>query len=210
MGTRTLSILVSAMLVLSLVSNAIADNGTAKMAAGTIAVVNNPSADDRLNLRTRPDQEKPTLGKYYNGTYLEVLSDEKDGWVKVRVFELEGYMMAKFLARPDQLEIGASTVPAVKIQNPNGAGLNLRKTQSTNSSSLGLYTNGSTVRVFGASETWCHVQTEDGNVGFMLREGLSPAPEFEKTSPTGDELEGSWFGKPGDPITEDFMPGGNG
>ncbi|MCI5958025.1 MAG: SH3 domain-containing protein [Clostridiales bacterium] len=180
------------------------------MAAGTIAVVNNPSADDRLNLRTRPDQEKPTLGKYYNGTYLEVLSDEKDGWVKVRVFELEGYMMAKFLARPDQLEIGASTVPAVKIQNPNGAGLNLRKTQSTNSSSLGLYTNGSTVRVFGASETWCHVQTEDGNVGFMLREGLSPAPEFEKTSPTGDELEGSWFGKPGDPITEDFMPGGNG
>ena len=35
-------------------------------------------------------------------------------------------------------------------------------------------------------------------------------PEFERTSPTGDELEGSWFGKPGDPITEDFMPGGNG
>ena len=44
----------------------------------------------------------------------------------------------------------------------------------------------------------------------MLREGLSPAPDFERSTPTGDDLEGSWFGKPGDPITDDFMPGGNG
>lgn len=77
--------------------------------------------------------------------------------------------------------------------------MNLRQDQSTNSPSLGLYKNGSVVCVFGVSQTWCHVRTEDGNVGFMLRENLSPLLEYNRVSaPTGDELEGSWFGVPGD------------
>ena len=166
---------------LSLASNAAA-NENSKMTHGTIAVVNNPDPSDRLNLRTNPSPDAPTLGKYYNGTYLEVLSNEKNGWVKVSIFDLEGYMMAKFLVYPEQLEVGSSTVPSVKINNIGGTGLNLRKAQSTDSSSLGLYSNESTVRVFGVSETWCHVQTEDGNVGFMLREQLSPVLEYQKSS----------------------------
>lgn len=182
MNARRILSLVSVMLVLSLASIAMADQGTSMMASGTVAVVNNPDSSDRLNLRTEPNENAPTLGKYYNGTYLDVLSDEKDGWVKVRIFELEGYMMAKFLVYPEQLEIGASTVPTVTIDNAGGTGLNLRKEQSLNSASLGLYGNGATVRVFGVSQTWCHVQTEDGKVGFMLRERLSPVLEYQKSS----------------------------
>ncbi|MDO5300506.1 MAG: SH3 domain-containing protein [Clostridia bacterium] len=181
MRIRMLSILVSIMLVLAFASAASAENGASMITAGTIVVVNNPDSSDRLNLRTEPSQSAPTLGKYYNGTYPEALSDEKDGWVKVRIFGLEGYMMTEYLVYPDQLQAGAATVPTVKIRNSGGSGLNLRKAQSTNSSSLGLYQNGSTVRVFGVSETWCHVQTEDGNVGFMLRERLSPVPEYQKS-----------------------------
>lgn len=110
----------------------------------------------------------------------------------------------------EQFKVGYA-MPSVKINNTKGVGLNLRQDQSTNSPSLGLYKNGSVVCVFGVSQTWCHVRTEDGNVGFMLRENLSPLLEYNRVSaPTGDELEGSWFGVPGDPITDDFMPGGNG
>lgn len=174
------------------------------------AVVNNPNSIDRLNLRTKPSQNAPTLGKYYSGTTVEVLSSNQNGWTKVRIHTLEGYMMTKYLAfGQDQFSVGYA-MPSVKIENMNGTGLNLRQQQSSSSASLGLYKNGSTVCVLGVSENWCHVQTEDGQVGFMLREGLSPAPEFERTTPTGDDLEGSWFGNPGDPITDDFMPGGNG
>ena len=54
---------------LSLASNAAA-NENSKMTPGTIAVVNNPDSNDRLNLRTNPSPDAPTLGKYYNGTYL--------------------------------------------------------------------------------------------------------------------------------------------
>ena len=174
------------------------------------AVVNNPNSVDRLNLRTMPSQSAPTLGKYYSGTTVEVLGSDQNGWTKVRIHSLEGYMMTQYLTfGQDQFAVGYA-MPSVKIKNMNGTGLNLRQGQSMSSASLGLYRNGSTVRVFGVSETWCHVQTEDGHVGFMLREDLSPAPDFEKSFPTGDDLEGSWFGKPGNPITDDFMPGGNG
>lgn len=182
MKTRAILALTALLLVTSLVFPAAADSGTATITAGTTVIVNNPNAADRLNLRTQPSQDAPTLGKYYNGTYLQALSDEKDGWVKVRIFDLEGYMMAGFLTDQEHLEPGAATIPTVKIANAGGTGLNLRKEQSLSSASLGLYPNGSAVRVFGVSETWCHVQTEDGNVGFMLREHLSPLLEYQKSS----------------------------
>lgn len=184
MKTRAILALTALLLVTSLVFPAAADSGTATITAGTTVIVNNPNAADRLNLRTQPSQDAPTLGKYYNGTYLQALSDEKDGWVKVRIFDLEGYMMAGFLTDQEHLEPGAATIPTVKIANAGGTGLNLRKEQSLSSASLGLYPNGSAVRVFGVSETWCHVQTEDGNVGFMLREHLSPLLEYQKSSGT--------------------------
>ena len=185
-------------------------NSDTSLPVNNSAVVNNPNSIDRLNLRTKLSQNAPTLGKYYSGTTVEVLSSDQNGWIKVRIHTLEGYMMTKYLAfGQDQFSV-AYAMPSVKIENMNGTGLNLRQQQSSSSTSLGLYKNGSTVCVLGVSENWCHVQTEDGQVGFMLREGLSPAPEFERTTPSGDDLEGSWFGNPGDPITDDFMPGGNG
>ncbi len=179
MKKRILSVLVVSALML--MPYAAAKAGSARIEAGKTVVVNNPYPGDRLNLRVRPDESSPTLGKYYNGTFLKALSDEKDGWVRVRIFNVGGYMKAKFLVYPEQLQIGAASVPAVKIQNSGGSGLNLRVAQSLQSASLGLYKNGSTVRVFGVSETWAHVQTEDGNVGFVLRKRLSPEPEFNKS-----------------------------
>lgn len=61
------------------------------------AVVNNPNSIGRLNLRTKPSQEAPSLGKYYSGTSVEVLSGDENGWTKVRFHTLEGYMMTKYL-----------------------------------------------------------------------------------------------------------------
>lgn len=194
MRTRIISILVSVMLVLSLASTAMAAEGYYVATAEISATVSNPDPADRLNLRTKPSEDAPTLGKYYTGVYVEVLSAEKDGWVKVRFCNLEGYMLAKYLAfGQDRLQVG-SAIPGVKIKNTGGKGLNLRKTQSVNSSSLGLYPNGQTVLVYGVSETWCHVQTEDGKIGFMLRESLSPVPEFDKGSGKSGSTGGSGTG----------------
>ena len=185
-------------------------SGGTSPSLNSTATVNNPNSIDRLNLRTEPSTDAPSLGKYYSGTVVEVLGSDSNGWTKVCFHSLEGYMMTKYLAfGQDQLKVGYA-MPSAAVSNAGGTGLNLRQAQSTSAPSLGLYRNGAAVCVYGVGETWCHVQTADGNFGFMLRERLSPTPEFILSAPTGDTLEGSWFGKPGDPITEDFMPGGNG
>jgi|GEM_PF-1898768 len=60
------------------------------------AVVNNPDYHDRLHLRREASTKAGSLGRYYNGTQVEVL-DYGDQWCRVRVDGREGYMMSQYL-----------------------------------------------------------------------------------------------------------------
>lgn len=61
------------------------------------AVVNNPNPADRLHLRERDDRASRSLGKYYNGTPVEVLRTAGD-WAFVRAGGMTGWMMKEYLA----------------------------------------------------------------------------------------------------------------
>lgn len=65
------------------------------------AYVNNPNMADRLHLRESPDAGSRSLGKYYNGTPVNVLERIDSSWVYVRIGGdpgcLTGYMMSKYL-----------------------------------------------------------------------------------------------------------------
>ena len=75
------------------------------------ATPDNPDPEDRLNLRERPDRNSASLGKFYNGTYVEVL--EKGGeWTYVRIGGQEGYMMTRYLAFGEEMH---SVVPAPSL-----------------------------------------------------------------------------------------------
>ncbi len=191
---RIISFLASALFILVLATTA--------MATQRSATVNNPNPTDRLNLRTEPRENAPSLGKYYSGVQVELLKEAKNGWIKVRIYNLEGYMKTDFLVQDGDGRSVEPAMPSVKINNSGGTGLYLRETQSTKSPSLGLYKNGLKVRVLGVSETWCHVKTSDGKVGFMLRDMLSPVLEYQKGSGNtanndGSSSIGSWGGPVG-------------
>lgn len=68
------------------------------------AVVNNPDPADRLHLRTEPSRKAASLGKFYNGTPVQVV-DRKGEWVYVRIGYdgLEGWMMDEYLAFGDAM-----------------------------------------------------------------------------------------------------------
>ncbi len=67
------------------------------------AVVNNPVPTDRLNLRKKASRQGEPIGRYYNGTPVQVVG--KTGqWSKVIIGEVEGYMMTKFLTY-DQISV---------------------------------------------------------------------------------------------------------
>ena len=61
------------------------------------AAVNNPNPADRLHLRVAARTNAASLGKCYNGVQADVLEYLAGGWVKVRIGDTVGYMMAKYL-----------------------------------------------------------------------------------------------------------------
>lgn len=63
------------------------------------AVVNNPNPKERLHLRTKPDKNSDSLGKFYNGTPVRVLETTGD-WCRVAIGTdgMEGWMMKQYLA----------------------------------------------------------------------------------------------------------------
>ena len=77
------------------------------------AVVNNPDSKDRLHLRTAPKKGADSLGKFYNGTPVQVIEELGD-WCHVRIGldgHLEGYMMTRYLAFGTKMDKVACAYP---------------------------------------------------------------------------------------------------
>ena len=77
------------------------------------AIVQNPNAADRLNLRAAPSRDAQSLGKYYNGVEVQILEDLNNGWVRVRIGHrgtAEGYMMKEYL-QEDGMQTVKSAMP---------------------------------------------------------------------------------------------------
>ena len=136
-------------------------------------VVNNPNPANRLNLRTKPDESAPSLGRYYNGVRLGALSKPSNGWINVYVegTHVAGYMQTKYLVYNPSKPV-PSAIPLVTVSNKNGTGLNLRASQSSASQNYSFVPNGKTVSVLAWGEQWCHVQLEN-LTGYVLTSGLS-------------------------------------
>lgn len=132
-----------------------------------VNVVNNPNPADRLNLRTAPSTRGDSLLKYYNGVVVDLVSLPQNGWVHVRIGDVDGYMQERYIAfnvQPGQVK---SAIPYAWVNNPNPSDrLNLRSWMDTIATSLGKYSNGTRVEVLGYSDQWCHVRV-DGRTGFM-------------------------------------------
>lgn len=136
------------------------------------AVVNNPDPADRLNLRAQPSKKATLLGKYFNGTVVEILDTTSDGWAHVRIAgTAEGYMRMEYL---NMHGTGVtSAIANATVQNRGGSGLYLREYPSSAAKSLGLYPNGTQVTRFGVwYNGYVHV-TIDGKTGYMQADKLS-------------------------------------
>ena len=83
------------------------------------AMVNNPTPEDRLHLRTEPDTNAASLGKFYNGTPVRIIR-EQDGWCQVEIGtdgRLFGWMMKKYLAFGDQMDTVRCTFPQLVLRD---------------------------------------------------------------------------------------------
>lgn len=142
---------------------------TDSMADGTaVYYINTRSASGQLNLRKSASTSAKSLGLFYTGTPLTVLSYTRSGWAYVRIGRTEGYIDADYLTATTPTRYGEVRI----IRNTRATGLNLRDLPSTGGNLLDFAPNYSQVTVLGdLSDGWCYVDY-NGQLGYMLGNAL--------------------------------------
>ncbi len=126
--------------------------------------INTRSSGGQLHLRKSASVSAKSLGLFYTGTPVTVLSYTRDGWAYVRIGQTEGYMDANYLASLKPTQYGAKFT----VRNSRATGLNLRALPSTGGELLDFAPNYATVTVLGElSDGWCYVEY-NGKLGYMM------------------------------------------
>ena len=168
-----------------------------------LAIVNNPNPADRLNLRSAPSVGAQSIAKYFNGTYVNVISTYDTDWVYVVIGNTNGgsasgYMSSAYLTFDLTNASISPALPVLTIRNRYGQGLNLRtgwdaESEQNPSTIIGLFPNGTQVMALGVLENWYHVQI-GGMTGYMRAfgfstdlggSGMAAPPSAPQDQPTG-------------------------
>lgn len=129
-------------------------------------VIDSPNLGQRVHLRSAPDKNAPSLGKYYNGVRLIINGNSTDEWVAVSIGGLEGYVQGKDITI-EGLETVASAMPAVMVKDHGSTeGVALRQQPSATSEMLDVCMNGAEVILMGYTNEWAHV-IANGQTGFL-------------------------------------------
>lgn len=127
-----------------------------------VAVIANFRVADRLNLREEPKSDAKSLGRFYSGVKVAVLEEREEGWVRVRLGGLIGYVQKGYLM-PSNRNYETPTVDW--IAEPAGTAISLLS--EARSSASVVTTTSAEVAVLGdVGDDWRYVETSDGQYGY--------------------------------------------
>lgn len=138
------------------------------------AVVNNGSDPaSKLNMRSAPGTDAPSLGRFSSGTQVEIIADAGNGWSQVQIGggmnSVRGYMKSEYLS-------GSAPVDAREIRqvvSPYGTpAVVLRDRPGNSYDAVAMLPVGTQVTVIGVSGDFCYVQIEDTSVGCLAGDEL--------------------------------------
>ena len=175
-NAKKLHVLCAALLIVVLLASCIpaqADGGT-----GNLYMYVRTGNSGRLHLRAMPSTASQSLGLYANGTPVLVESIANN-WAFVTVNGRRGYMMLSCLTGvAPNVPVSPAVTPVptedttLYVRTGNSGRLHLREFASQSARSLGLYANGTPVRVTARSGAWAFV-TVGGNTGYMMLQFLT-------------------------------------
>ncbi len=137
--------------------------------AALAAVVDNGSdPDSRLNMRAEPSKEADSIGKFYSGTEVEILSDAGEGWAEVQIgtapYCLNGYMMQEYLS--DSVNVDATR--EMEVISPYGTqSIVIRSRPSNSYDAVAMIEVGSQVHVIGTAGDYYYVRLSDDAIGCL-------------------------------------------
>ena len=134
--------------------------------AQTAYVDNGSDPESRLNMRSAPDKNAASLGKFYSGTQVQIAADAGGGWSQVTIGSVSGYMMTQYLSADAGSVLDAR--PQKKVVSPYGTpAVVLRDRASDSYTAVTMLPVGESVRVIGLAGDFCYVLTQGGAVGCM-------------------------------------------
>lgn len=126
--------------------------------------INTRTSGGQLHLRRSAGISARSLGLFYTGTPVSIISYTRDGWAYVQIGHTEGYMDADYLTPTKPTHYGITRT----VRNTRANGLNLRSLPSTGGELLQFVPNYEAVTVLGElSDGWCYVDF-NGSIGYML------------------------------------------
>ena len=168
------------------------------------AVVDNGSdPSSRLNMRDQPSKDAGSVGQFYTGTPVEIVSDAGGGWSQVTIGgganSLSGYMMSQYLST-DTASVQDATKD-MQVVSPYGTqSVVVRDTPSNSYDAVSMLEVGDDVRVIGTKGDYYYVLLDDSSVGCLsTSEDSKNLPICfalrDEAGQTGRFLMSGWFWK---------------
>ena len=118
-------------------------------------------ATTTVNVRASDSEQADKVDKVTAGTKVEVLEQKVNGWSKVKIGKVEGYIKSEYL----QLLNTASKEPVVGTVTAT-SNVNVRTAASETADRLGVLAGGEVVDLLGRENGWCKINY-NGQVGYV-------------------------------------------
>ena len=131
--------------------------------------------------REEPERKRFAGKEWIRDIPAEILEELED-WVQIEADEGTGYVQAAFLMEKKPVSPGMNWVETSgvrRVRTGNKGRLHLRRDASSKSESLGLFANGTEVKLAAVSGAWAKVNVEGQN-GYMLLSCLTAEEKAEE------------------------------
>lgn len=140
--------------------------------------------NDYVNVRSIPGEEGEILGKLYDDSVGEFIS-EKDGWYEITSGSVTGYVKAEYCVTGEEAVALAKEV-GTRIATVTTTTLYVREEPSTDSSVIGMVPIEDNLVVTEELDEWVKVDIEEGN-GYVSLDYVTLSTEFVKAESKEEE-----------------------
>lgn len=142
--------------------------------------------NDYVNVRSMPSEEGEILGKLYDDSVGEFIS-EQDGWYEIKSGNVQGFVKAEYVVTGDDAVTLANEV-GKRIATVTTTTLFVRQEPTTDSPVIGMVPieDELTVSEEGVNEGWIKVPVEEGE-GYVSTEFVTLSTEFVQAESKEEE-----------------------
>ena len=165
------------------VSGADAAANSAKQMYSNLVIA---KCNDYVNVRKEPNEEAEILGKLYNESVGDYVSETENGWIEIISGTVRGYVKEDYVVTGDAAVERAKEV-GKRLATVNTQTLYVRENPTTDSSVMGMVAGEDDLSVVSEAEDgWVQVSVEEGN-GYVSTDFVTLKTEFVKAESKEEE-----------------------